>query len=79
VTTHAIEHEARKVLAAALEGASQLLVSHRADLRALEAALLERETLEKDELRALFAASGQRPSLGPASPSSAPRGATEEA
>jgi cell division protease FtsH len=58
LTTHAIEDEARKVLSAALEDAEELLRSHRADLDKLEQALLEHETVEKDELRALL---GERP------------------
>ena len=49
-TIHIIEDETRKILGAALSGAEQILREHRAEIERLVAALLERETVEKDEL-----------------------------
>ncbi len=62
-TVHTIETEARTVLAKALDGATQLLKDHRSGLEALERALLDKETVEKEELHSL---------LGPPASSSAP-------
>jgi cell division protease FtsH len=56
-TTHAIEDEARGVLNEALKGATRLLEERRAELEKLERTLLEQETVERDELRALFGSS----------------------
>lgn len=53
-TLHNIESEARRLLNAALTGASELLTKHRAQLAALEQALLTRETLERQDLEALL-------------------------
>jgi cell division protease FtsH len=55
-TTHTIETEARRVLAAALDDAEKLLRTHRGELDKLEHALMDHETLESDELRALLGA-----------------------
>jgi cell division protease FtsH len=55
-TIHAIEVEARTVLARALETASQLLTEHRSGLEGLMQALLDHETLEGEGLRLLLAA-----------------------
>jgi cell division protease FtsH len=49
-TAAAIEEEARKILAEALAAASQLLENHRAQLDHLVSVLLEKESLEKDEI-----------------------------
>jgi cell division protease FtsH len=49
-TVHAIEDEARKLLARALASASTTIAAHRPKLDALVAALLEHETLEQDAL-----------------------------
>jgi cell division protease FtsH len=49
-TVHAIEDEARKLLARALEQASRVVAARRTKLDALVAALLEHETLEQDAL-----------------------------
>lgn len=53
-TTHAIEREAREVLAKSLERATDLLEKHRTGLVALRDRLLEKETVERDELRQLL-------------------------
>jgi cell division protease FtsH len=53
-TTAAIEEEARKLLGEALEEASATIRSQRAELDRLTAALLERESLERDELTAIL-------------------------
>jgi cell division protease FtsH len=53
-TISAIEVEARKILAAALERAQQLIRANRAQFDKLVAALLEHETLEKDDLAQLL-------------------------
>jgi cell division protease FtsH len=49
-TIHIIEEETRKILATALSGAEQILREHTAEIERLVGALLERETVEKDEL-----------------------------
>jgi cell division protease FtsH len=56
-TTNAIEEEARRILRVALDEAGELLARHRALLDQLYAALLERESLERDELAALLGTS----------------------
>ncbi len=53
-TTFAIEEEARKVLAQALERASHLVEEHRSELDRLMRALLECETLEGPALNAVL-------------------------
>jgi cell division protease FtsH len=53
-TTAAIEEEARKLLGQALEGATATIRSQRAELDRLSAVLLERESLERDELTAIL-------------------------
>ncbi len=53
-TLRAIEEEARQLLSRALEGATRTLAEHRDRLAALEAALLDHETLERAELEALL-------------------------
>jgi cell division protease FtsH len=70
-TTHAIEREAQKVLARALEGASELLTRRRSELDHLVGALLDKETLEAEDLKVLLApaatpaaSSGQAPAAG---------------
>ena len=47
-TTHAVEEETRKVLTRAADAARRTLGAHRGELERLIAALLERETLEKE-------------------------------
>jgi cell division protease FtsH len=54
-TAHAIEDEARRVLAEALEAAKATIQAHRDALDRLVAALLERETLEKGDLDRVLA------------------------
>jgi cell division protease FtsH len=49
-TIHAIEREAQGLLRRALSGASRVLERHRAVLDRMAAALLERETLEREDL-----------------------------
>ena len=53
-TITVIEEEARRVLARALEEASAMLAQRRGELDRLVAALLEHETLERDELAAIL-------------------------
>ncbi len=53
-TTAAIEEEARQTLARALDEAARLLDGHRAELDRLAAALIERESLERDEIAGLL-------------------------
>jgi cell division protease FtsH len=53
-TAGAIEEEARKLLGLALEGATSTLAENRAVLDRLWAALLDRESLERDDLEALL-------------------------
>ncbi|HTR55336.1 MAG TPA: ATP-dependent zinc metalloprotease FtsH, partial [Kofleriaceae bacterium] len=57
-TVHAIEDEARKLLAHALAQASSTIAARRLELDRLIAALLEHETLEQDELARVL---GPRP------------------
>jgi cell division protease FtsH len=49
-TIHALEEETRRVLGEALVGAREILTTHRPALDKMIAALLEHETLEKEEL-----------------------------
>jgi len=56
-TTNAIEEEARRILRRALDEAGELLKRERPALDRLYRALLERESLERDELVALLGAS----------------------
>jgi len=53
-TVHAIETEARALLGRALAGATAAITAHRAALDRLAAALLEHETLERDQLDQLL-------------------------
>ncbi len=53
-TITVIEEEARRVLARALEEATAMLTQRRAELDRLVVALLEHETLERDELTAIL-------------------------
>jgi len=60
-TIAAIEEEARKILARALEEAGQMLTLQRSYLDRLVAALLEHESLEREELAAILGRSGGAP------------------
>ncbi|TMQ07023.1 MAG: ATP-dependent zinc metalloprotease FtsH [Deltaproteobacteria bacterium] len=53
-TVHAIETEARALLAGVLAAATAKITAHRAELDRLSAALLEEETLERDRLEELL-------------------------
>jgi cell division protease FtsH len=55
-TVRAIEEEARRILAAAVEAARQTLTDHKAAYDRLVAALLERETVERAELGTILGA-----------------------
>jgi cell division protease FtsH len=64
-TTHAIEDEAGRMLTEALEIAKQILRKHQGALDRLVAALIEQETLEKDDLDRVLGPEGngaERPS-----------------
>jgi cell division protease FtsH len=61
-TVHAIETEARAILARARAAAGAALSAYRAELDRLSAALLEAETLEKEEIERLL---GSRPEAPP--------------
>ena len=54
LTITVIEEEARRVLARALEEASAMLSQRRGELDRLVTALLEHETLERDELAVIL-------------------------
>jgi cell division protease FtsH len=66
-TSAAIEEEARQILGRAYEAATRLLTERRADLDRLSTALLERESLEREELEAILS-----PLSGGVKPASAP-------
>jgi cell division protease FtsH len=53
-TSAAIEDEARKILGRAFEGATRLLEERRGDLDRLSAALMARESLEREDLAAIL-------------------------
>ena len=53
-TVHVIEEETRRMLNAAVEGAKRVIQSHSQELSELVAALLDRETIEKQELHKLL-------------------------
>jgi len=60
-TTNAIEEEARRLLRVALDAAGDILARHRPVLDRLCAALVERESLDRDELAALLGTSAGAP------------------
>ena len=64
-TIHAIETEARALLAKALDGASAAIAQHRATLDGLVTALLERETLERDDLARVLGPRSSDPNAVP--------------
>jgi cell division protease FtsH len=53
-TVHIIEDETRRILATALSSAETLIRDRRAELERLVSALLDRETVEKEELQTLL-------------------------
>jgi len=64
-TVHTIETEARKLLAEALERAGATLATHRDRLDRLVTGLLERETLEREDLLELLGPPTEAPSVLP--------------
>jgi cell division protease FtsH len=64
-TVHAIETEARKLLANALAQATSLVSAQRSRLDRLVAALLEHETLERDALDAILGPRAAQPDVVP--------------
>jgi cell division protease FtsH len=60
-TTNAIEEEARRLLHVALDEAGEILAWHRPVLDRLCGALLERESLDRDELAALLNSNARPP------------------
>jgi cell division protease FtsH len=75
-TVHAIETEARALLARALATATAELTAHRAELDRLAAALLQDETLERDRLDELLGRRAAPPDVLPIqAPVPAPRAA----
>ena len=60
-TTNAIEEEARRLLRVALDEAGEILAWHRPALDRLCGALIERESLDRDELAALLDTNGSAP------------------
>jgi len=64
-TIGVIEEEARRILGRALEEASAMLTSQRAELDRLVAALLEHETLEREELAAILGTAAREISAHP--------------
>jgi cell division protease FtsH len=76
-TVHAIETEARGLLARALATATAELTAHRAELDRLAAALLQEETLERDRLEELLGPRTARPDVLPIqAPVPSPRAAS---
>jgi cell division protease FtsH len=67
-TVHLIEEETRELLSAAAREAERLAREHRAELDALVAVLLERETIEKAELSRLLGPAVTVPGAAPAEP-----------
>ena len=65
-TIHVIEQETRSFLNDAVDGAERIILDHRAELDLLVTALLEKETIERDELRKLLGVptGPSRPNLG---------------
>ncbi len=63
-TVHAIEREAQVLLVGALAAAESGIEAHRPSLDRLVAALLERETLERDDLEELLGEMPARPGAG---------------
>jgi cell division protease FtsH len=71
-TAAAIEEEARRILAQALDQATRMLTERRPELDRLCAALLDRESIERDELTTLLGAGPTRGPDGPEWPPPAP-------
>jgi len=67
-TVHIIEEETRKLLNAAVEGAKRTIAEQRARLERLVGALLERESIEKQELNELLGPAFTMPHALPAEP-----------
>jgi cell division protease FtsH len=65
-TVHAIESETRKILAAASEEAAEIITENRARYDRLVEALLDRESLEKDELFEILGEAVEAPDAAPA-------------
>jgi cell division protease FtsH len=64
-TVHAIESEARRLLAGALASATATITTHRERLDLLSSALVERETLEATDLDAVLGPRRGRPDVVP--------------
>jgi cell division protease FtsH len=64
-TIGVIEEESRRILGRALEEASAMLSKQRVELDRLVAALLEHETLEREELATILGKAGSRESAAP--------------
>jgi cell division protease FtsH len=64
-TVHVIETEAQKLLGRALAAATQVISTHRARLDRLSTALLERETLEREQLEELLGPRAPIPDVVP--------------
>ena len=62
-TIHVIEQETRGMLNAAVDNAKRIVSEHRAELDRLVTALVEKETIDRDELRSLLG-----PPTGPSKP-----------
>ena len=67
-TITAIEEEARRILGHALDEATELLERQRADLDRLVAALVEHETLERDDLARILGPDARTAAAGVAGP-----------
>jgi cell division protease FtsH len=65
-TAHVIETEATHMLGLALDEATRLLTAHRTELERISQVLLQRETLEAPELKALL-----EPAIGTMTPARA--------
>jgi cell division protease FtsH len=67
-TIHVIEQETRNILSGAVEGAKRIIADNQARLERLVSALLERETLEKQDLLELLGPAVTAPHALPAEP-----------
>jgi len=67
-TVQVIEDEARRLLAAALEGEGGIIASHRRELEALVDELLAVESVDSDRLRELLGDPGRAREVPSASP-----------
>jgi cell division protease FtsH len=78
-TAEVVDEELKRILGTAFERARQILVEHRDALNRLAAALLERETLDREQVQLVVDGKPLPPQAPPATPLPAEPGARKSA